>query len=112
MPNQDNKSPVKVSVTGESFNLLHIIFTLLAGLCVLFGLALLLYQLWGLLAGNGWNSVPLGAAFAYLLGPPLAGPYSGLMTVLTIAEALPLALVMLALAWVLNKIGNGFEKLS
>lgn len=96
---------------SEIFNLLHLIFTVLAGILFLAGIGVLVYQLWGLVSGSGWVSIPLGAALDYLVGPPPQGELSLPIKILAVLSLAPLGLSLMLLAWVLNAIGNGLERL-
>jgi hypothetical protein len=91
---------------GQIMGLLHILFTILAAFSFLGGMGLLIYQTLGFLMGSGWVEVPSGLVLTRLFGPAAI-----FWTVTAILNAIPLALALMVLGVLFNKIGDGFEKL-
>lgn len=99
-------------VAREGFNLLHIIFTILAGLSLLAALGVLTWDAWSWLSGRGTGFTLFDAVLQWLLGSPPPASEMGLgLKALAILSLLPLGPLLAALAWIFYKIGNGFERL-
>jgi hypothetical protein len=72
-----------------------------------------LYEVWGLVSGQGWNHILVGNAWDWLLGmPPLEENMDTFHKVLAITSVLPLDITLAVSGWLLSKISNGFEKLT
>jgi hypothetical protein len=97
---------------SEGLNILHLLFTLLAGLCFLGGVGVLLYEVWGLLTGDGWQQVKAIVALYPIFGSRPPGEPTLLWQAVALAAMLPLDLSLMALGWIFSRIANGFEKLS
>lgn len=101
------------AAASEGFNLLHIVFSGLGFLSFILGMGIMLYDLSGLVRGTGWEMSLLADLLDWLWGPPPAAPTDGsLWYVLAFVLLAPAALSFMALGWLLNKIGTGFERLS
>ena len=98
--------------TSEGFNILHLLFMALAAVFFLGGLGVLLYELWGLVTGNGWQSVKAIVALYSIFGSRPEGEPTLVWQAIAVAAMLPLDITLMVLGWLFSKISNGFEKLS
>jgi hypothetical protein len=97
---------------SETMNLLHILFMGLAGFSFLGGVGVLLYEIWQLLSGNGWQHIKAVALLKPIFGERPEGDITLLWQAIVWAAFVPLDLFLVALGWGLSKISNGFEHLS
>lgn len=107
------KTERAAAAASEGMNILSVICTGLAILGFLGGAGVFLYEVFGFVSGNGWNTLQLSDLLFALLGPPPPvaemGAGSRILAVLSLA---PLDLGLMALGWIFSKIGNLFEKMS
>ena len=102
----------KSRAASEGFNILHLVFSGLALIFFIGGVGVLLYELWGLIRGDGWQSVQAIVALYPIFGSRPEGEPTLVWQAIALAAMLPLDISLMALGWVFSKIGNGFEKLS
>jgi flagellar biogenesis protein FliO len=114
-PEQPNpiKSSHRFNIFSEGMNIFQIIFLLLSIVCFLSMIGVLLYQVWGLVSGQGWNTIYLAHALYFLFGDaPQIENMSTLMKIFAVLSFIPLFIVLAALGWLFMKISEGFETLS
>lgn len=107
------KTEKAAAAASEGMNILSILFTGLAVLGFFGGVGVFLYEVFGLVSGNGWNTVQLSDLLFWLVGPPPAAAEMGVFTkILAVLSMAPLDLGLVALGWIFSKIGNLFEAMS
>lgn len=100
-------------VSNGIFGFLHIIFTALAGLGFLAGVAVLLYDLSGIFRDTGFQFSLLADLLDWFWGPPPPSTdINSLLALLAFVLLLPAGVSLMALGWLLSKIADGFEALS
>jgi hypothetical protein len=97
---------------SDTMNLLHILFMGLAALSFLGGVGVLLSEIWGLFAGNGWQHIKAVALIKPIFGERPEGDITLLWQAIVWAAYVPLDLFLVGLGWGLSKISDGFEHLS
>lgn len=98
---------------SEGLNILSILFTGLAFICIAGGVVTLLYEGYGFVTGNGWNVLPFANLMDWLLGPPPAtSELNVFTTALALLALMPQGLTLLVLGFVLSRAGDLFERLS
>ncbi len=110
-----DQPPKASSSTGLSglWGLLEMLFLGFALICFAGAVTTVLYEVWGLVRGQGWNHVQVGSLFDWLLGmPPPAENMTAFQKSLALIAILPLDISLAVLGWLLSKISNGFEKLT
>jgi hypothetical protein len=112
MADQPQKS--KIQYTSSDFwGLFEMLFFGLALFAFAAAVATVLYEVWGLVTGNGWNHLFVGDALDWLLGMP--PPWENANTfqhALGYLALLPLDITLAIFGWLFSKISNGFEKLT
>jgi len=107
------KTEKAAAAASEGLNILSLIFTGLAILGFLGGVGVFLYEVFGFVSGNGWNTLQLSDLLFWLLGPPPAEAEMSTGTkILAVLSLAPLDLGLVALGWIFSKIGNLFESAS
>jgi hypothetical protein len=107
------KTEKAAAAASEGMNIISVLCTGLAILGFLGGVGVFLYEVFGLLSGNGWNTVQLSDLLFWLLGPPAAAAEMGTGTkILAVLSMAPLDIALVALGWIFSKIGDLFEKMS
>jgi hypothetical protein len=108
--------PKKIGVGGVGsyvWGMLEMLFFGLALVSFAAAAGTILYEVWGLVTGQGWHHYRVGNALDWLLGmPPLAEDMTTWHQILAVSSILPLDITLMALAWVFSKISNGLEKLT
>jgi hypothetical protein len=115
-PINTNETPSpkrRFNMFSESMNITQIIFLFLAAVCFVGMIGVLLYQIWGLIIGQGWNTIYLAHALYFVFGdaPPIEN-MSTLFKAFAVLSFIPLFIVLAALSWLFMKISDGFENLS
>jgi hypothetical protein len=107
---QKQTSGVRVS---DFWSLLEMLFFGLALFAFAAAVCTVLYEVWGLVTGQGWNHLFVGNALDWLLGmPPLRENANSFQLALGYLAMLPLDITVAVSGWLLSKISNGFEKLT
>jgi hypothetical protein len=112
MADQQQKPKSSASMS-DVWGIFQLLFFGLAILCGVAAVVSFLYEVWGLVTGNGWHFVQIGDVLDWLLGmPPPAENMGTGQKILAVSAILPVDFTMMAFAWLLSKISDGFEKLT
>ncbi len=107
------KTDKAAAAASEGLNILSVLFTGLAILGFVGGVGVFLYEVYGFVTGNGWNTLQLSDLLFWLLGPPPPEAEMSTATkILAVLSLAPLDLGLVALGWIFSKIGDLFEKAS
>jgi hypothetical protein len=107
---QKSSSGVGASDFWGIFQLLFFGFAILSGVVFI---ASVLYEIWGLVTGNGWHFLQFGDVMDWLLGmPPPAENMSTFQKILALSAILPVDFTMMAFGWLCSKISEVFENLT
>mgnify|MGYP001247317639 CR=1 FL=1 len=101
------------TASGEGFNLASILCNGLALLFVAAAVAVVLYQAYGFVTGQGWTWLSVVDAMDWLgLPRPMPTEVNAVSFVTTILTSLPLPLVLLVIGWLWSKLADLFESMS
>jgi hypothetical protein len=98
---------------SDFWGLLEMLFFGLALIAFAAAMGTVLYEVWGLITGHGWNHLYVGDLLDWLIGmPPPRETATGFQLTLGYLALLPLDITLAISGWLLSKISNGFERLT
>jgi hypothetical protein len=103
----------RFNILSDTMSIGQIFFVLVGVASFLGAFVILLYQLWGLATGQGWNTIYLAHALFFVFGDaPALDQISWPLKIMSLFSMAPLMLVLMIMGWLFMKISDGFERLS